>query len=909
MAGVGLSTPGAISNDTVPSEDESADGGRLATTQLTLSGMHCSACAARIERALAGNPHVTAASVNLATERAFVAFDPAIDPSDLCATVDAAGYSASVVGSAGVENHQRQDTEHWPLRVAISWPLALTALIVAFAAPQGTMAGWIVLSLAIAVELIGGWPFLKTTVRLLRHGGTSMDTLIAVGTVAALAVSAIEALALGGQHVHFGGPGAFAARLHGVMAPLIVAVLATGRYIEALARRRAASAMHSLMSLRPPTARLISDPNDQDGQLVPPETVPVGSLVRIRPGESIPLDGIVVSGWSPIDESMLTGESLPIDRGPGSHVTGGTRNGAGSIVISVEAIASESVLTRMQRLVDAAQRDKPPLQRMADRISGVFVPVILVLALVTFLLWWLVDGNLGTALLSGVAVLLVACPCAMGLATPVAMMVGTARAAASGVLFHSGDALERLAHSGTVAFDKTGTLTERHAVVTGVAAIPGVDADRILSSAASVEAEIDHPIASAIRDASPNRAVADQVQMFAGGGVTGDLDGHRISIGRPIIESLPLELGAAFDAHTERGDTVVEVSRDEQVLGIIAVATPVRDDAPPAVQRLHRMGLKTTILSGDAEPAVGFVARKTLIESHRSGLSPEDKLTALRTLQSGGQRVVMVGDGVNDAPALAAADVGCAVGSGSETALANSDVALIGSDLRGVPTAIAMTRSILAVIVQNFGWAMGYNISAIPLAAAGLLDPLVAAVAMGVSSLVVVLNSLRLMRLGRAGRTGGAGVETAASRGAVHRIRRFALSVAVPILLFAGVTTVAEAVSPSRGQPLLPTLPSITDVSMAHGVTAQVYLQSSQAGVNQFHVIFVATSGGPLPSVGVPSATASRTSESVMPLRLARLSPRHYIAYSVFGPGTWEFTVSVRVDGQRHAFRVTRLLS
>src|ERR1039457_6240008 len=561
--------------------------------------------------------------------------------------------------------------------------------------------GWVVLALGVFVELAGGWPFLRTSARLLRHGATSMDTLISVGTLAALAVSAVEAIALGGRHVHLGGNGEFAARLHGVMAPLIVSILLTGRAIEARARRQAAGAMHSLMALRPPTARVGTDPEDEEGQLVPPESVSVGALVRVRPNEAIPLDGVVVSGWSSVDESMLTGEPLPVDHGPDSRVTGGTRNGAGALVVSVETIAAESVLARMQRLVEEAQRDKPPIQKLADRISGVFVPVVLIVAAVTFLAWWLWDGNFGVAVLSAVAVLLVACPCAMGLATPVAMMVGTGRASALGILIRSGEVLERLARADTVVFDKTGTLTERFASVTAVASIPDVPGDRVLALASAIEAESEHPIAVAIRDASQPAGRASAVEMLAGTGMVGIVDGQRVAVGRLDGSTPPASLRTAISSYQDRGDTVVSVTCDDRMLGVIAVATPVRPDAAPAIENLHRMGLRTAILSGDAAPAVD------------------------------------------------AAAVGCAVGSGSEVALSNSDVALLGSDLHGVPAAIGIAGSTSAIIVQNFGWAMGYNVSALPLAAAGLLDPLVAALAMGLSSLIVVLNRLRLPRLGR----------------------------------------------------------------------------------------------------------------------------------------------------------------
>jgi cation-transporting ATPase V len=887
---------------TVPADraaEPVGDARHLATSEFALEGMHCSSCATRIERALADQPAVRSASVNLATNRAFVTYDVTeTGPAELCAAVGAIGYGASEA-TKGAAPASSGDPDHWAVRTAISWPAAIAALGVALAAPQDATSGWIVLFLGIFVEVAGGWPFLRTTVRLLRHGSTSMDTLIAVGTLAALAVSAVEAIALGGRHVHLGGSGEFAARLHGVMAPLIVSILLTGRAIEAGARQKAAGALHSLLALRPPTARVVAGPNDEVGHLVPPESVPVGALVRIRPNEAVPLDGTIVSGWSAVDESMLTGEPLPVDHGPADSVTGGTRNGAGALVVRVDTIAAESVLSGMQRLVDQAQRDKPPIQKLADRISGIFVPAVLILAAGTFLAWWLGDGNFGIAVLSAVAVLLVACPCAMGLATPVAMMVGTGRASALGILIRSGDALERLARADTVAFDKTGTLTERFATVTAVASLPGVGDGRVLALASALEAESEHPIAVAIRDASRPAERATGVEVLPGRGVVGTVEGHRVAVGRLDGSAAPASLRAAISSSQDRGETVVSVTCDDEIVGIIAVATPVRADAAPAVAHLQRMGLRTVILSGDAAPAVDTVAGIVNIDSAQSGLHPSEKLDALRALQAAGRRVVMVGDGVNDAPALVAADVGCAVGSGSDVALSNSDVALLGSDLQGVPAAIGIAGSTSAIIVQNFGWAMGYNLSAIPLAAAGLLDPLVAALAMGLSSLIVVLNSLRLLRLGRSG------VDLIRSPGFLRGARGFAASVLVPVVLFGGGTFISQIFSPSRGQPLLPRLYSISTVPLSHGDSAEVYLQSSRAGVNQFHLIFT----GPDANVGTPHAVASRTGGSRTRLRLAALSTEHYIAYPVLGPGTWHFEVSVSIGGRPRSFSVARSLS
>ncbi|HXQ62577.1 MAG TPA: cation-translocating P-type ATPase [Acidimicrobiales bacterium] len=892
---------------TVPSSpwpETDTEGSHLATAELSLGGMHCGACAARIEGALAQQEGVVSASVNLATTRAFVAYDPTrVGVEELCGAVDGAGYTAAAVaGDDGAAGGERSD--HWGLRALVSWPLALAAFVIALAAPEGGSAvdGWIVLVLAAGVEVAGGWPFLRTTARLLRRGATSMDTLIALGTLAALSVSAVEAIALHGQHYHLGGGGEFAARLHGVMAPLIVAILVSGRAIEARARQRAARAMHSLLGLRPPTARVVSGPGDDRGELVAPESIPVGAMIRVRAGETVPLDGVVVSGWSAVDESMLTGEPLPVEHGPGGQVTGGTRNGGGVLVVRVTVVAAESVLTRLQRLVEEAQRDKAPLQRIADRISGVFVPVILAASLVTFLAWWLAAGDFGRAVLSAVALLLVACPCAMGLATPVAMMVGCGRASALGILIRSGEGLERLAKVDTVVFDKTGTLTERFAKVTEVMVGAGTSSDEVMAMAAAVEAESDHPIARAVRDACTPRHRAEDAVVLPGVGVEGTVDGHRVRVVRAAGSALAPEMATAVAAREARGETVVAVECDDVVVGAIAVTTPLRPEAAGAVAQLRSMGLATSILSGDSEPAVHTVASVLGVDSQYAALSPASKVERLKALQAGSGGVLMVGDGINDAPALATADVGCAIGSGTEAALANSEIALLGDDLHGVPAAIAMARSTLAVIVQNFGWAMGYNISAIPLAAVGLLDPLVAAFAMGLSSLIVVLNSLRLMRLGRAG------LDQVQAPRVMRGARGFALWVALPVVLFAGATVIGQVVSPARGQSLLPgfNVP-ISNISLAGGGSAEVYLYPGHPGVNQLHVILDGLSPGRDAASSV-RVTASVAGGAPRALPQVRLSAGHFVAYPTLGAGTWRFAMTATIGDRSVPFSTSRLV-
>ncbi|HEY4928493.1 MAG TPA: cation-translocating P-type ATPase [Acidimicrobiales bacterium] len=871
---------------------------RLQTLELAIGGMHCSACSTRVQRALGRHQGVASAAVNLATTRAFVTYDPErTDPGDLCSVVDATGYSAA---PASRDDDGSLDTEddRWGLRVAISWPLALVALVIALAAPETATSGWVVLGLAVAVECIGGWPFLRNAARMLRHGATNMDTLIALGTLAALSVSAVEAIALGGRHVHLGGSGEFAARLHGVMAPLIVAIVASGRAVEARARSRAADALHSLLALRPPWARVVGDPEDETGELVAPESVPVGAQVRIRSGESVPLDATIVTGFSSVDESMLTGEPLPVERGPGDTVTGGTLNGSGVLVTRVDAVASESVLARLQRLVEEAQRDKPPIQHVADRISEVFVPIVLAASFLTFVLWWLVVGNFGTAVLSGVALLLVACPCAMGLAAPVAMMAGSGRASALGIFIRSGDALERLAHVDTVVFDKTGTLTERSATVSDVTAVDGTTAIEVLELAAAVESESDHPIAMAIRAVATGTLVATDVQTTPGVGVTGTVGGATVRVTRPGDDALPDAVRSAMDDRLDRGETVVIVHRDDDVVGCIAVTTPLRPEATAVVSRLQETGLATAILSGDATGAVATVAVQLGISDAEGGLLPDGKLAAIAALRESGRRTVMVGDGVNDAPALSAADVGCAIGSGSQIALANSDVALVGSDLWGVPAAIGIAGSTYTVILQNFGWAAGYNISALPLAAFGLLDPLVAAIAMGLSSILVVLNSLRLTRLGRSGLTSVRSPLASRGRGSI------VASVLLPVVLFAALTGITQLISPARGQSLLPGLPSISTVALPLGNSAEFYLDPGRTGVNQAHLVF----SGPDADATTSALSGSTAGGPEQPFRQFRYSPGHYIAVVVLSAGNWQFRVTASVHGQATSFTVDRTI-
>jgi heavy metal translocating P-type ATPase len=571
-------------------------------------------------------------------------------------------------------------------------------------------------------------------------------------------------------------------------------------------------------------------------------------------------------------------------------------------VVRVQALASESVLTRLQRLVEDAQREKAPVQRLADRVSRVFVPAVLVFAAGTFAVWWFVRGDHDSAVLSALSVLLVACPCAMGLAAPMAMMVGCGRASALGIFIRNGETLERLSRVDTVAFDKTGTLTERHAVVTDVLTVPGVSRDELLAVAAAAEADSDHPIALAITAAhGPEPARGLSVRVIPGVGVAGVLGGLAIRVTRLDPSRLPESLSAPAAACLARGETAVGVERDGALIGVIAVATPLRPEAGPSIRRLHEMGIQTAILSGDSEPAVGTAGADLGIGDVRAALSPGGKVEALRSGPLARRGVLMVGDGVNDAPALAAAVIGCAMGSGSEVALATSDVGLLGNDLNAVPAAVSVARATYAVMQQNFGWAAGYNIAAIPLAAATLIDPLVAAAAMGLSSLLVVANSLRLARLGRSG----------LARVRAPRILRggwgIGLSVALPVVLFASITLAGQAISPARGQSLLPRLPVISTMSLGQDGSAQVYLDPGAPGLNELHVlVYPRHAGTPVADVAVTAAAAGRPAE---PLRQLRITAGHYVNYVLLAPGRWVFRVSARIAGTTRSFDIERTIS
>ena len=583
-----------------------------------------------------------------------------------------------------------------------------------------------------------------------RAGAANMDTLVAIGTLAAFGLSTVELLRGAGHHLHYD------------MAALIIAFLVLGRWVEARAKGRATHAITALLELGAKEASLV-DPSDPAGEhRVPVERVRVDDVVRVRPGEKVPVDGVVVDGASAVDESMLTGESVPVDKGPGDAVAAATVNRQGVLTVRATAVGADTALARIVALVAEAQGSKAPAQRLADRVAGVFVPVVLVLALLTFAGWAVLAGNPGEGLLAAIAVLIVACPCALGLATPMAIMVGTGRGAALGVLIKGGEVLERSKDVDTVVFDKTGTLTTGEMSLTDVVPVPGVAEDQLLAVAAAAEVGSEHPVGRAVvaeaRGQGLDLAPASAFEAVTGAGVRATVDASAVVVGRRrLLEesgtAVPPELGEEADRLEGLGRTVVFAGWDGQARGVLAVADTLRDGASAAVADLVAMGLDVAMITGDNHRTASAIASRVGIDRVLAGVLPAGKAAEVARLQSDGRVVAMVGDGVNDAPALVGADLGIAIGTGTDVAIESSDITLLSPDLAGVATALRLSRATFATILQNLGWAFGYNLAAIPLAASGLLDPVVAAAAMGLSSVSVVANSMRLYQFGRSGRS------------------------------------------------------------------------------------------------------------------------------------------------------------
>ncbi|MGW9114005.1 heavy metal translocating P-type ATPase [Microbacterium sp. NPDC055683] len=730
---------------------------------LDIDGMTCASCVARVEKRLRSVPGVDA-SVNLATESARVTAPAGVADDALVAAVRSAGYDAVVRRPAATpgraDRHEHGDHEHagapahvhdvedrpgavrLRTRLVVSAVLAVPVVLVSMIMPlQVPGWQWAALVATAVVVVWGGWPFHRAAFAAARHGAATMDTLITLGTAAALLWSA-GATVVGDGHVYF------------ETAAVITVFLLLGRVIEQRSKRTAGAALRALLDLGAKDV-VLAAPDGRDGARVPIGSLAAGDRFIVRPGERVAADGVVESGSAAVDTSMLTGESVPVARGEGDSVTGGTIAADGRLVVVATAVGEATRLAHMARLVEDAQAGKSRVQRLADRISAVFVPIVIALALATFAGWLIAGQPVDAAFTAAVAVVIIACPCALGLATPVAILVGTGRGAQRGVLVTGPEAIETAGGVDVVVLDKTGTVTEGRMALERIVVAGGVSERDALRTAAALEGASAHPIARAVVAAAGGEP--DAVQDFrdhAGRGVTGVVGGRRAFAGSPAFAAeqgarLPDALAAAVD---DAVATVVVVGWTEnsgaplEARAVLLVADAVRPDSAAAIARLRALGLEPVLLTGDAEPIARRVADAVGIDRVVAGTDPEGKLAEIARLQADGHRVAMVGDGVNDAAALAAADLGIAMGGGADAALHASDVTLVRASLDAAADAVRLSRRTMSIIRGNLVWAFGYNVAAIPLAALGLLDPMIAAAAMAFSSVFVVLNSLRLRR-------------------------------------------------------------------------------------------------------------------------------------------------------------------
>ncbi|UTY58467.1 cation-translocating P-type ATPase [Massilia sp. erpn] len=723
------------------------------TQTVRIDGMTCASCVARVEKALAAVPGVGKASVNLATETARIESADPLEFGPLRQAVEKAGYEAAPVAPDAPPSAAAKDAE-----TASALPLILSALLsLPLMAPMVAgwfgghlmLDGWLQWLLATPVQFVFGARFYKAGWKAARAGAGNMDLLVALGTSAAYGLSVYLVLS-GGAMAH----------LYFEASAVVITLVLLGKWLEARAKRQTTSAIRALQTLRPESARVRGPQGDVD---TPIAEVRLGDLVVVRPGERIAVDGEVVEGSSHVDESLITGESLPVARHAGERVTGGAINGDGLLLVRTSATGAETTLARIIRLVEDAQAEKAPVQHLVDRVSAVFVPVVLVLALLTLLGWWFVSGDIERATINAVAVLVIACPCALGLATPAAIMAGTGVAARRGILIKDAEALEMAYQVGTVVFDKTGTLTQGKPAL--AALIPhGIEKARLLQLAAAVQRGSEHSLARAVLDAersaieaggAPASLDGSAITALAGRGLAASVDGMRLLLGstrlleEQKIDTAPLQARAEV---LERGGHTVSWladARGKQLLGLLAFADQVKPHAAAAVRRLHSRGIATVMLTGDNQGSAQAVAAQTGVGSFVAGLLPADKTRHIERIKAEGQagaRIAMVGDGINDAPALAAADVGIAMSTGTDVAMHAAGITLMRGDPLLVADAIDISRRTFNKIRQNLFWAFVYNLAGIPLAAFGLLNPMLAGAAMALSSVSVISNALLLRR-------------------------------------------------------------------------------------------------------------------------------------------------------------------
>ncbi|WP_407835886.1 heavy metal translocating P-type ATPase [Streptomyces sp. DSM 116496] len=736
-----------------------------AEVELAIGGMTCASCAARIEKKLNRMDGVEA-TVNYATEKAKVSYQGgAVSVADLIATVEATGYTAAEptpirTGSGSGETAADETDELRPLRHRLITSVALSVPVIAMAmipALQIEYWQWLSLTLAAPVVTYAAWPFHRAAFTNARHGAATMDTLISVGTSAAFLWS-LWALFFGTA----GTPGmkhAFeltisrsdgAGNIYLEAAAGVTAFILAGRYFEARSKRKAGAALKALLELGAKEVTVLRGGREQ---LIPTGDLQVGDRFVVRPGEKIATDGTVVEGASAVDASMLTGESVPVEVGVGDSVTGATLNAGGRLVVEATRIGSDTQLARMAKLVEDAQNGKAAAQRLADKISAVFVPIVIALALATLGFWLGSGAGLTAAFTAAVAVLIIACPCALGLATPTALMVGTGRGAQLGILIKSPEVLETTRKVDTIVLDKTGTVTTGKMTLLAVHTADGQDEAEVLRLAGALEHASEHPIAQAVAAGAAERVgalpVPEDFANIAGLGVQGIVDGHAVLVGRERLLAewameLPVGLERAKAEAEAAGRTAIAVAWDGEARAVLEVADAVKDTSAEAIRRLRALGLTPILLTGDNKAVADSVAREVGIDQVIAEVMPEDKVNVVKRLQAEGRSVAMVGDGVNDAAVLAQADLGLAMGTGTDAAIEAGDLTLVRGDLRAAADAIRLSRKTLGTIKSNLFWAFAYNVAALPLAASGLLNPMIAGAAMAFSSVFVVGNSLRL---------------------------------------------------------------------------------------------------------------------------------------------------------------------
>ncbi|MEK4385725.1 heavy metal translocating P-type ATPase [Solibacillus sp. FSL W7-1464] len=720
----------------------------------TIDGMTCAACSARIEKVLGKMDGIASANVNLALEKATIEFNPSqVSVSDIMARIEKIGYGAQPVVEGDAVDHREKAIQRQTVKfisaAILSLPLLWT-MVAHFSftsflyVPDILMNPWVQLALATPVQFIIGWQFYVGAYKSLRSGAANMDVLVVMGTSAAYFYSIYQMLAHPNGHMP---------HLYFETSAVLITLILLGKLFEARAKGRSSQAIKQLMGMQAKSALVIRDGVEQS---VPLEEVRIHDIVRVKPGEKIPVDGEVVSGTSAVDESMLTGESLPVEKSIGDFVYGATLNKNGALEMKALKVGSETALSQIIKIVESAQGSKAPIQRLADKISNIFVPIVVGIAVVTFLLWWLIGGEFIQAFEATIAVLVIACPCALGLATPTSIMAGSGRAAQLGILFKGGEHLEQTGFVDTIVVDKTGTVTNGKPVLTDVVLFNNFDEIDVLRIVASAEKQSEHPLAEAIVEGVLERGIAlsnvSGFQALPGLGIEAQVDNTEVAAGtRKLMQDRQIRIDESVEQQLisleQQGKTAMLVAINKQFAAIIAVADTVKETSAEAVKRLHELGLKVIMLTGDNERTANAIAAEVGIDEVIAEVLPEQKAQQIEDLKQQGRNVAMVGDGINDAPALAVADIGMAIGTGTDVAMEAADITLIRGDLNSIADAIIMSRKTMTNIRQNLFWAFAYNVIGIPIAALGFLAPWVAGAAMAFSSVSVVLNALRLQRV------------------------------------------------------------------------------------------------------------------------------------------------------------------